>query len=175
MGAAGAFGSIAQLSLACVLTFSGLSKAGRPRALSRVIAELESVESVPLATAWVVIAAELATGSMLVLAPVSVWPRAGAAVLACLFAIAGLRAVTSGLRLRCECFGSGGGALGWHQVLALPAWLGLLAVAQMAGLSWERDTGLAVLASMLYAGFIFRFVRGLPRLRDVHADRVALS
>jgi hypothetical protein len=175
MGATEVVGWVAQTVPACLLLFAGLAKVRRPSTLAQVITRLGAPSGLAVQVAWFVVAAELVTGTALLVAAGAVWPRIAAAVLATGFAAAGLRAMTAKMHVRCACFGDGESMLGRRQVLALPGWLAVLLIAQYVDVTGGTQGGLAVLAGVLAAGFALRLWRSLPLLQDVRADRVALS
>ncbi|GAA1586261.1 hypothetical protein GCM10009804_47990 [Kribbella hippodromi] len=168
-------GWIAQAIPACLLLFAGLAKLRRPETLAQVFTRLGAPSRTASQVAWLVIAAELTFGTALLVAAGAVWPRVGAALLAIGFALAGLRAMTAKLHVRCACFGDGQATLGKRQLLALPGWLIALAVAQLVDVNGNVQGGLGVLAGALTVGFAVRLLRNLAFLRDVRADRVALT
>jgi methylamine utilization protein MauE len=121
--------------MAGVLLWAGLEKARAVTSLSSGLQQLGIPVRITPLLARIVIAVELVTGVGLIYRP-SVAVLATVAILAVIFAGAGLIALVRGQRIACGCFGPlGSRVLGRDQLVALPLWLG-----GTAFLAWQDAT-----------------------------------
>ena len=125
---------------------------------------------------WAVVAIEAAVAVALVAMPATAWPRLLAVCLSLVFAGVGVRALAGGRAIKCGCFGSVGRRnLGWAQVLALPIWLGLAAVAQAQPPSWSWDEGVLGLTGLIGVLLVWRSVVEVRTWRVLRGDRIAVN
>ena len=165
--------TIVALSMAGVLLWAGLEKARSPAAAVSTLQSLGVAER--SARPWVrlLAAVEVALALGLVFRPHAPWTTSGVAVLAALFAAAGVAALRRDGPIPCNCFGPlGRGRLGWDQVLALPCWLAGCAVVALgvdgAPAVHEATRALAAVALVL-AGL--RTIALARSWREARADR----
>lgn len=168
----GVAGVVGQGALIAIFSVAALSKILTHRDLTRTISQL-GLGSVARPAALIVIGAELLAVTALAIMPSWSWPRVLVALLALSFAGAGIRALGFEEKIRCGCFGGGGAALGWRQVLYLPLWLSLAAVAQYAPPSWSADEGLAGLAALLLVLAAWKLLAEVRLWRVLRGDRMA--
>ncbi|MFI6458342.1 MauE/DoxX family redox-associated membrane protein, partial [Streptosporangium amethystogenes] len=114
-------------------------------------------------------------GPGLAVAPFATWPRVLIALLALAFAGAGIRALGSGEKIKCGCFGNSGAVLGWRQLLYLPLWLALAALAQAGPPAWTGEEGLLGLAVALLVLVAWKLRAELRLLRPLREDRMVIS
>lgn len=105
----------------------------------------------------------------------SAWPRVLVVILGIAFAVAGLTAVASKRRIRCNCIGQiGSSNLGWRQVQLLPAWLALAAVAQAQPPRWSSGEGALIVCCILSALVLWQMARERRLWRELQGDRMAV-
>jgi hypothetical protein len=170
-------GTAAQLSLATILLLAGFAKAVTPRDLRGVLAHLGAAEHLAGLAATAVIAAEVTAGVGLLVLPAQSWPRVLTLGLVAGFAGAGALAMARRERITCHCLGGlgRGAVLGRRQLTLLPAWLALVAVAQWRPPTWDRETGLLVVAAVLLALAALQVPRERRLRTPVAHARVALD
>ncbi|MGI5286145.1 MauE/DoxX family redox-associated membrane protein [Nonomuraea polychroma] len=166
-------GAAAQAILIMVFLVAALSKILTHRELGQTIARLGPA-ALARQGAIAVIVAELLAVAGLATIPSATWPRALIALLALAFAGAGIRALSSGEKIKCGCFGSGGAVLGWRQVLYLPLWLALAALAEVRPPNWTGEEGLLGLAVALLALAVWKLRAEWRVWRSLREDRLAI-
>ena len=160
------------MAMSGILLWAGLEKCRQIEGIAAAIRALGLDRSAPV-LAVSLAAFEIALALGLLFAPQAVVVQLGVSALALVFAAAGAWALTTGRRIRCNCFGSTGGQrLGANQLWALIPWLGavgLLHIMQSAADDQaaidEGTAKLAVVALMLAA------VRAMAVVRAWHAAR----
>src|SRR5262245_46655784 len=168
--------SAGQVVVATVCLAAGLAKVRAVDGLRDTIERLGASPPLARASAPAVVGVELLTAIALVTMPAAMWPRLSVAVLGIGFAVAGLVAVRTRVRVACACFGNAGRRmLGWRQVRLLPAWLGLAALAQSQPPGWSWRDGLAVLAFILLALIGWHQPAELRLVRELLGDRLAIA
>jgi methylamine utilization protein MauE len=156
-----------------ILLVSALEKLRSGKGFREVIRALGFKSATPL---WLVLcSAELGTAALQIL-PVSRGLSSGAvAGLGLVFAYAGARAIRRGADVRCACYGdlAGTARLGRQQILALPVWLALAAVALLwAPATAQQRSTVALLAIVAVStGYAIALRRATLKAR---ADRTAL-
>ena len=125
---------------------------------------------------WAVVGTEAAVAVALVAMPAAAWPRLLAVCLALVFAGVGVRVLAGGRAIACGCFGSVGRRnLGWAQIIALPIWLGLAAVAQARPPVWSWDQGVLGLTVLVGVLLVWRSVAEMHTWRVLRGDRIAVN
>ena len=117
-------GAVVRYATAVLLLYAGARKIAAPQPFRQTLDALR----LPAADVLVLVVpvVEIAAGAALVASPRSVATTVVVAGLGAAFAGAALLALHRGERIRCACYGPGGdGELGWRQLVALPAWLGV--------------------------------------------------
>jgi hypothetical protein len=163
-----------QALLAVLFLVAGLWKAADLGRFERTLEQLglERAQVRPVAVAT--ICAELVAAAGLLTSPTASWPRALVVALAVGFALAGLRALAVEQPIGCSCFGSvSEGRLGWRQVVLLPGWLLLVALAQVRPPTWTPTQGLAGLAVLVLALACWQVARGVPSYQALRVARRA--
>lgn len=168
-----AAGVVGQGALIAIFLIAALSKILTHRDLTQTISKLGLGTLARPATLLVIGAESLAVAGLTVL-PGQTWPRALVALLALSFAGAGIRALGVKEKIRCGCFGGGRAVLGWRQVMYLPLWLGLAALAEYAPPAWNADEGLAGLASLLLALVAWKLLAEVRLWRVLRGDRMVI-
>jgi hypothetical protein len=166
-------GVVGQGALIAIFLVAALSKVLTNRALTQTISKL-GFSAIARPVALIVIGAELLAVTAMTIMPSATWPRALFALLALSFAGAGILALGAEEKIKCGCFGGGGAALGWRQVLYLPLWLGLAAAAEFAPPSWSVDEGLAGLAALLLALVAWKLLAEVRLWRVLRSDRMVI-
>lgn len=162
--------------LAGAFALAGLSKAIAIRDFRWTLERLGFREAHTGPAAVGVVGAELLAAAGLLIQPAQAWPRWLVAALAVAFALAGAKALKAAEPIDCNCFGSvGRGFLGWRQIVLLPCWLVLLAMAQRSSPSWSVRQGLSLLAILILAVAYWQVLRGVPVWRRVRGERRALN
>ncbi|MEU0568859.1 MauE/DoxX family redox-associated membrane protein [Nonomuraea sp. NPDC005983] len=166
-------GAAAQVVLIVVFLIAALSKIITHHELGQTIARLGPA-ALARHAAIAVISAEMLAVTGLAVAPSALWPRVLIALLALVFAGAGIRALGRGEKIKCGCFGDSGAVLGWRQVLYLPLWLALAALAEGSPPTWTGQEGLLGLAVALLALVAWKLRAELRVLRPLREDRMVL-
>ncbi|WP_188195495.1 MauE/DoxX family redox-associated membrane protein [Nonomuraea sp. SYSU D8015] len=166
-------GAGAQAILILVFLVAALSKIITHRELGQTIARLGPAALARQGTI-AVISAELLAVTGLTAFPSATWPRGLIALLALVFAGAGIRALSSGEKIKCGCFGNGAAVLGWRQVLYLPLWLALAAMAEMRPPNWTGEEGLLGLAVALLVLVAWKLRAEWRVWRPLREDRLAI-
>lgn len=164
-------GIVGQGALIAIFLVAALSKILTHRALTQTVSKL-GFGAIARPAALILIGAELLAVTAMTIMPSATWPRGLVVLLALSFAGAGIRALGVGEKIKCGCFGRGGAALGWRQVLYLPLWLGLAAAAEFAPPSWSADEGLAGLAALLLALVAWKLLAEVRLWRVLRDDRM---
>jgi hypothetical protein len=114
----------AALIMAGVLLWAGLEKTRDLAATATTIREIGLPRFFAAPAALLIAAAEVGVALALLFRPELTATHLGVALLAGLFALAGLIALGLGRQIHCHCFGAGGkGHLGKPQLIALIPWL----------------------------------------------------
>ncbi|MFI6323374.1 MauE/DoxX family redox-associated membrane protein [Nonomuraea sp. NPDC050556] len=166
-------GVVGQGALVAIFLVAALSKILTHRDLTQTIAKLGPGAAARPAT-LLVIGAELLAVVGLTVLPGQTWPRVLIALLALCFAGAGIRALGVKEKIRCGCFGGGRAVLGWRQVMYLPLWLGLAALAEYASPAWSVDEGLAGLAGLLLVLVAWKLLAEVRLWRVLRGDRLVI-
>lgn len=169
-------GSVVRVVLAAVLLGSAAAKVPATAEFASTIRRLGFASPAAGLLAPSVIVAELVAALGLLLSAESSWPLALVISLALAFAAAGLRALTLSEPVACTCFGGFGRSsrLGPRQVLALPVWLTLAALARFHRPPWSPEVSLQISAwlALVIAGcYLSGAKRVWPRIRG---DRIAI-
>ncbi|MFJ2029147.1 MauE/DoxX family redox-associated membrane protein [Streptosporangium sp. NPDC087985] len=166
-------GGAAQIALIAIFMVAALSKILTFRDLGRTIGRL-GLTAVAGNAAIAVIMAELLAVTGLAVLPAATWPRVLITLLAAAFAGAGIRALGIKEKIKCGCFGNGGAVLGWRQVLYLPLWLALAALAEAGAPGWNGEQGLAGLSALLLALVAWKLFAELRVWRPLREDRMVI-
>jgi hypothetical protein len=123
-----------------------------------------------------VITTEFVAAVGLAISPAALWPRTLIVVLAVAFALAGLKALVARERIDCNCLGNvREGLLGWRQIVLLPCWLLLAAMAQLRPPTWDTGQGLLGLAAFVLVLAYWQLLGLVPGWRTLRGDRIALD
>jgi hypothetical protein len=171
------FGGAATVGLSTVLLAASAAKITASTDFQITLRSLRLPAPIirPLASAVMTI--ELSAAVSLLAYPGAIWPRLLVLALASAFALAGLVAGRSGLRVPCNCFGSLGAskALGWRQVVAFPVWLAGLGAVQASPPTWSAESGLAVLGMIALGVALATLARVYGTWARMRGDRVAIG
>jgi hypothetical protein len=169
-------GSVSLGLLAVVFAAAGLAKAIGVRDFRWTLERLGVKEAHSRPVALGVVAAELLAAAGLLISPALTWPRVLVAALAVAFAVAGVKALRAEEPIGCNCFGNlRQGLLGWRQVVLLPCWLLLTAMAQWSPPRWSASQGLVALTAIVLAVAYRQVLRAIPVWRALRSDRLALG
>lgn len=150
--------------LSGILLWAALEKARAQRNLRSTLAALGFGHGPARLLAPVVPAVELITGIGLLLAPGAGWPRLFVVGLGSTFAVAGGLALWNGRQISCSCLGStGGGLLGWSQIILLPGWLAATYTLHQLDPDWSATRGLQYLAGLMV---LLGALRAIPVVRE---------
>lgn len=120
---------VAELIGGAALLFAGAAKIASPAATGSALAALGASRG-GLATGLAVV--EIAAGMSLIVMPSHMLAFGLVALLGLGFAGAGVVALVRDLNVECGCYGSVAlGRLGWAQLVMLPAWLAIAAIAAL--------------------------------------------
>lgn len=159
-----------------VLLWAGLEKLGNNPDFRTTLTALSLPAPVVSAGGYGVPAVELMTAAALMVLPGQWWSQLAVAVLGVVFAAAGGLALRLGRPIACSCLGAtGGGQLGWRQVLALPGWLAAAALLQVHTLGWSWRLGLQYLAALVVLLGAIRAVAVIRAWRSAACDRTSLD
>lgn len=165
----------AALTMAAVLLWAGLEKSRNLALTVATVKEIGFSSALASPVALLVAIAEIGVALALLFRPDSTVTHASVALLAGLFALAGLIALRSGKQIRCHCFGAGGnGLLGKSQLIALIGWFAGLTLLRLRGLEAPSvSIGVAYLAAtcLVIAGVRAFAVR--KALLEARGDRVS--
>ena len=107
-----------------VLLWAGLDKGRNLTSMAATLGELGFPRRLAGTAALLLMAAEITIALAALFRPDSALTHVGIVILAVLFALAGLIAMSRDEPIRCHCFGAGGkGYLGTTQLIALAPWL----------------------------------------------------
>ena len=131
----------AALIMAAVLLWAGLEKCRNLALTAATVKEIGFSSTASFPVALLVAIAEIGIALALLFRPNSTVTHASVVLLAGLFALVGLIALSSGKQIRCHCFGAGGnGQLGKSQILALMGWLAGIALLRIGARASDRSS-----------------------------------
>jgi hypothetical protein len=165
----------AALIMTAILLWAGLEKTRNLALTAATVKEIGFSSALAFPVALLVAIAEIGVALALLFRPDSTVTHAGVALLAGLFALAGLIALRSGKQIRCLCFGAGGnGQLGKSQLIALIGWLAGIALLRFGDLEAPSfSIGVAFLAATCLVIASVRAVVVLKALLEARGDRVS--
>lgn len=168
--------SICQVLLGSALFTAAMLKGTSIMELRGTLVALGLSAKAAQSLAWAVVGAEAAAGVTLIALPGAAWPRILTAFLALAFAGIGIRTIAARHRIACGCFGSlGRRNLGWTQVLALPIWFGLCAMAQLHPPRWSWEQGLLGLTALVGALLVWQSTKEVRVWSALRDDRIAVN
>ena len=164
------------LGLTGVLLWAALEKARAQHDLRAALAALGFGGWPNRLLSPAVPAAEIVIGVGLVLFPGAEWPRFGVACLGVTFAVAGVLGLWSGQQVACSCLGAtGGGLLGWSQIILLPGWLAAAYAVHRLNPGWSASEGLQYLAGLMVLLGMLRAVAAVQLWQAAVANRRAID
>jgi hypothetical protein len=165
----------AALAIASVLLWAGLEKFRNLAATAATLRSLGVPRGFARPAALFMSGAEVVVAAAVLFRPDSALTQGSIVLLAGLFALAGLIAMTLDERVRCSCFGVGGkGYLGVNQLIALFPWLAGAALLR-AGFREPPPlpVGAAYFASTSLAIAALRAVSVCSAWREARGDRLS--
>lgn len=165
----------AALIMAAVLLWAGLEKCRNLALTAATVKEIGFSSTASFPVALLVAIAEIGIALALLFRPNSTVTHASVVLLAGLFALVGLIALSSGKQIRCHCFGAGGnGQLGKSQILALMGWLAGIALLRIGGLEAPPfSIGVAYLAATCLVIASVRAFAVRKAILEARGDRVS--
>ncbi|MGH3912402.1 MAG: MauE/DoxX family redox-associated membrane protein [Pseudonocardiaceae bacterium] len=162
--------------LSGVLLWAALAKVRAQRELRATLAALGFGRWSQRVLAPVVPAAEMATGGGLLLVPGAEWPRLGLACLGVIFLVAGVLGLRSEHQVTCACVGvTGGGLLGWTQIILLPGWFAAGYALHRLNPGWPAGEGVQYLAGLVVLLGALRAVLLVREWRIAGGNRRAID
>ena len=165
-----------QAFLVGVFLFASLSKMLKFGQFQETLVVLGVRPALTKSVAVGVATTEFVAAVGLAISPAVLWPRALVVMLAVAFALAGLKALVAKERIDCNCFGNVREALlGWRQIVLLPCWLLLAAMAHLRSPTWNPGRGLLGLTTFVLVLAYWQVLALAPGWRTLRGDRIALE
>lgn len=154
--------AVVRIAAAALFAYAGAEKLAAPSAFRATLTALRIPWTVPVSTGVPLV--ELAAAFALLNIPRSLLTAALVVGLGAAFAFAGALAMARGTRVKCACFGQvDAGLLGPRQIVLLPVWAGVGALAFWTPDRSPTGPGVTVAVVLALAGFVALKVAALTR------------